>query len=258
MPPASTHCEAVAIVDFGSQYSQLIARRVREARVYCELFHYDSPAKEILALEPDLVIMMPEHDTQKRYLKKLGIRILVVDQRDTQGILTSIRSIGRACGRESKAATFSSDIRKRMHHIQEKTSSLSHPKVMICIGRTYGSGSPEDIYICGRKGFYNEMLMLAGGDNAYEGFDIRYPTVTGEGITMMNPDIIIEIIPDLSERGLTREQLIKDWEQLKNVKAVKNRRIQVLGEDYVATPGPRFILVLEQMARVIHPEIDWQ
>ncbi len=44
--------ETVAILDFGSQYSQLIARRVREARVYCELFRYDTPANEVLARKP--------------------------------------------------------------------------------------------------------------------------------------------------------------------------------------------------------------
>jgi len=44
--------EAIAILDFGSQYSQLIARRVREARVYCELFHWDEPARRVLALQP--------------------------------------------------------------------------------------------------------------------------------------------------------------------------------------------------------------
>ena len=44
--------EAVAILDFGSQYSQLIARRVREAHVYCELFPYDAPAQEVLSLNP--------------------------------------------------------------------------------------------------------------------------------------------------------------------------------------------------------------
>ncbi|MBN1139616.1 MAG: glutamine-hydrolyzing GMP synthase [Anaerolineae bacterium] len=44
--------EAVAILDFGSQYSQIIARRVREAQVYCELFPYDAPAEEVMALRP--------------------------------------------------------------------------------------------------------------------------------------------------------------------------------------------------------------
>ncbi len=43
---------SVAILDFGSQYSQLIARRVREAHVYCELFPWHAPAEQVLAIQP--------------------------------------------------------------------------------------------------------------------------------------------------------------------------------------------------------------
>lgn len=44
--------EAIAIIDFGSQYSHLIARRVRECRVYCELIPHDAPWERIASLQP--------------------------------------------------------------------------------------------------------------------------------------------------------------------------------------------------------------
>jgi GMP synthase (glutamine-hydrolysing) len=49
--------DKIAILDFGSQYSQLIARRVREAQVYCELFPYDAAPEKVLALPPRAFIL---------------------------------------------------------------------------------------------------------------------------------------------------------------------------------------------------------
>ncbi|MBX3080236.1 MAG: glutamine-hydrolyzing GMP synthase [Anaerolineae bacterium] len=48
----SNHLGGIVILDYGSQYTQLIARRVREAGVYAELFHWDTPPAQLMALQP--------------------------------------------------------------------------------------------------------------------------------------------------------------------------------------------------------------
>src|SRR5882724_2982030 len=49
--------EQIVILDFGSQYTQVIARRVRECNVYSVILRYDTPAKEIAALNPKGIIL---------------------------------------------------------------------------------------------------------------------------------------------------------------------------------------------------------
>ncbi len=47
----------ILILDFGSQYTQLIARRIREANVYCEIHPYNIPRKKIDRLQPKGIIL---------------------------------------------------------------------------------------------------------------------------------------------------------------------------------------------------------
>jgi len=50
LPPSER--ETIIVLDFGSQYSMLIARRVRECHVYCELVPHDTPWEKIASLNP--------------------------------------------------------------------------------------------------------------------------------------------------------------------------------------------------------------
>ena len=51
------HDEKVLILDFGSQYTQLIARRVREMGVYCEIHRPDLPLAQVRAFAPRGIIL---------------------------------------------------------------------------------------------------------------------------------------------------------------------------------------------------------
>ena len=60
--------EKVLILDFGGQYDQLIARRVRECAVYCEVMPWQTPLKEIEAFRPAAIIFTggPPGNTARR------------------------------------------------------------------------------------------------------------------------------------------------------------------------------------------------
>jgi GMP synthase (glutamine-hydrolysing) len=76
--------QTILILDFGSQYTQLIARRVRENKVFSRIIPYNTPAKEIAAMTPKGLILSggPSSVTQKKSpypdkgIFKLGIPIL--------------------------------------------------------------------------------------------------------------------------------------------------------------------------------------
>ena len=56
-PLFSSMNEQVVILDFGSQYTQVIARRIRECKVYSIILHYNTPASEIAAMKPKGIIL---------------------------------------------------------------------------------------------------------------------------------------------------------------------------------------------------------
>ncbi len=55
--PDDIHADRILIIDFGSQYTQLIARRIREIGVYCEVYSFDGDPQKITAFSPKGIIL---------------------------------------------------------------------------------------------------------------------------------------------------------------------------------------------------------
>ncbi len=214
--------------------------------------YYDPNYEAMVSLRPDLVILLPEHAEPREQLARLGLRTLVVDHTSIPGILASITTIGETGGAELRAAEIVGDIEARMERVRRNVEALPPSPVLICVGRTMGTGSLDEVYVAGNDGFYSEMLAAAGGVNAYVG-DTGFPIVSTEGILRMNPEVIIDMVPDLEAEGWSKEAIRKEWDTVSGVGAVKNGRVHVFADDFVVIPGPRFVEIVEKMARVIHP-----
>jgi GMP synthase (glutamine-hydrolysing) len=88
----------VAILDFGSQYNQLIARRIRECRIYCEILPFDTSAKELKKKNPSAIflsggpasVVSPGAPKCDPAIFKLGIPIL--------GICYGLQLMGKMLG----------------------------------------------------------------------------------------------------------------------------------------------------------------
>ena len=76
--------EKVIVIDFGGQYNQLVARRVRECNVYCEIYSYRTGIEEIKAMAPKGIILTggpnscyeEDSPTYSKELFELGIPVL--------------------------------------------------------------------------------------------------------------------------------------------------------------------------------------
>lgn len=76
--------ELVIVLDFGGQYNQLVARRVRECNVYCEIYSYKTDINKIKAMNPKGIILTggpnscyePDSPTYSKELFELGIPVL--------------------------------------------------------------------------------------------------------------------------------------------------------------------------------------
>jgi iron complex transport system substrate-binding protein len=212
----------------------------------------------LYSLTPDIVILQVDSDEQKSKIDAMGIETIEIETRSVEGILKSIDMIGSKFNRREQAKQIVDRIEAKISEVTEKIKGLPKPRVLVSYFREVGTKVINEVYIAGNRTYFHELIDIAGGTNAYQGFDVvTSPIVTAEGILSMNPDIIIEIISMANGTGLTDAKVLEDWAMLSDLNAFKNNKIYIFNTSYSGLPGPRLDLALADIAKFIHPEVDW-
>lgn len=218
----------------------------------------DPNIEAIVALKPDLVILLANHGRVIKQLKQLNIDVLAVRNSSLSDIKQTISTIAERIGHQAQAEQVLAKIHHKIDLISTKVANKVPPRVMIAMGHSTGEEQVKQVFIAGNRDFYNDLIQLAGGINAYQGDNLKVPSVSIEGIMEINPHVIIDIFPEADDHNSDLEQTRRRWNSLRFVDAIKNKRVHIIEENYATIPGPRIFLLLEQIVPLIHPDIDWQ
>lgn len=216
--------------------------------------YLDLNLEAIVGLDPDLVVLIQAHNAARARLEALGLPTLQVDQSDLGGILRSIEEIAARCGVAERGGELVAGIRGRLDAVEQRVAGLPRPRTLAVVGREAGSGALATVWVAGTETFYDDVIRLAGGVNAAAPSPVAYPEVSREGLLHIDPDVIVDLLADLDERGVAGEAAAADWQAFPTLRAVRSGRVHVLEHELTVVPGPRVAELVEQVAQVLHPE----
>ena len=210
---------------------------------------YLTPSYEALvALRPDLVVLLPEHGDARRYVTTLGLDVVEFDHRSIRGILDSIATAGDQCGTRARADAAVAELEGLLRRVDERTDGRPRPRVVISVsrGQERGFGS---LSAAGPDGVYHDLLLRAGGRNAVPPGPVLHPALSPESLIRLNPDSVVEFAPGAMDGTAIREE----WRALPSLAAVARQRVFVFTEDFLPVPGPRLVRFTDTLARALHP-----
>ncbi|MEZ0233189.1 MAG: glutamine-hydrolyzing GMP synthase [Methylophilaceae bacterium] len=223
--------QKILILDFGSQYTQLIARRVREANVYCELHSWDvdnqfirefNPAGVILSGGPNSVY---EDETPRapQAVFELGVPVLGV----CYGMQTMAAQLGGSVENAAKREFGYAEIRAQGHSalfkdIQDKTNDAGHG--LLDVWMSHGdkvTALPDGFKIIAS----NASTPIAGmADESRKFYAVQFhPEVTH---TKQGKAILSRFVHDICGCG-------QDWNMPDYVETAVNRIREEVGSDQV-------------------------
>ncbi len=189
--------------------------------------------EKVVALDPDLVLgdELNGKETFGR-LEELNITVVGLNPVNISEIMDDIMLVGRITGEETNATALIANMTQRMEEIKNKTRDVKRPTVAQVTWH-------DPIWVAGGGTVQNELIKIAGGENAFS--DIKdWDTVSLEEFIDRNPDVIIVSVGH-GVVGMQSYDYILSEERLKEVNAVKNDRVYAIDADIISRAGPRIV-----------------
>ncbi|MFH1790963.1 MAG: helical backbone metal receptor [Candidatus Omnitrophota bacterium] len=206
----------------------------------------DPDEERILALRPDLVIATVEGNRKKTVdlLEKAGLKVFVMGKISSfNDLAVRIREVGYLIGCEDKALEVINAVTSDINDVRQKTRHQAVKRVFVQIGF-------KPLVTVNGSTIINEMIEYAGGLNVAEGSQVRYPVYSKEAVAAEDPDVIMVVA-----MGQDAGAAIREWKDMEAMRAVRDGRIFCIDANIVCNNGPRLAYGVEEMARILHPEV---
>lgn len=209
---------------------------------------YDLSLEKIVSLKPTDVFGLRENGDIIAATNRLGFSSLASDHSSLSGIKASITAIAERCGVAARA-----EEKLRMLAERERALATTGPigkpqRTLVVVGRMFEGESLSGLYISGKDGFYSDLLKIVGLENINNESTISIPMLSPEGLMTLKPEVIIEVVNRDDPR---KEDLAALWDRYGKLPAVKNNRVLILSDDFASIPGPRYIVLAEQIAHLL-------
>ena len=191
---------------------------------------YDPNWERVVSLRPTLAIGLDSQRELASQLNQLGIPFVGVAHERVDDIMKSILEIGDAAGTRAPAEKLYNELKTQMEKFS-RTPAERAPKILVCVGR---DETFSRMYVAAKNTFYDDIITAVGGVNACVVTSAKYPEISPDGLATMRPDIIIDILPEHHQTA-----------------PPDRARTVVMTNDYAWTPGPRFILLMQDFSEVI-------
>lgn len=213
---------------------------------------YDHNYELIMQLKPDVVVLNGDQSRAQAQFEHMGIPVLLVENRTIAEVFDMIQILGQTFGKDDEARMLVADMQRQLERYRALAATLPRARALVCVGRSMGGASVTQAYAVGPQTYAGALLTYAGGENVYQGV-AAYPILTSEALIRLNPDVIIELVPEVGRENLTVADIVAQWANLPEIAAVRNGRVHVLTEGYTVLPGPRLVLLLEDFMRALYP-----